>query len=536
MKAIAYIRWSSDEQTDGNSLERQTKFTATYAERNNLTIVETLIDDGHSAFSGAHIAKGKFGVFLKRAREGKYRGFALIVENPDRLTRQGYRKLIHLLEDLLSYGIETHITQKNWIFRTEEDLDRVDVGVMAVVHGVKDKEHSSNLSEKVGNAWSDKKHKSEPGICITQKLPGWLGGKLGEPITVDKYKAKVVRRIFEMTAKGQGTRLITRRFNEQEVPTFGGGKRKSEKWVQSYVRKILGNRAVLGEYQPYKGKGRNRIKDGDVRLDFFPAVITPELWERAQAATASRRTTTDNGTTTGKYPGRTGKLYNLFAGLVHDATLGLPMHWRDKGKRDKPRLVTNSKEINGTTPNTLPYAPFEKTFLYWLDQLDWTEIIDIADSSDIKQIEEEVSTFDLQIARAETERQKLVDIILTLSTPAAALNERLLNLEARVASDRTAKESAEKRLADAKSKHRDLLDESILYENLSKTKDLETRSRLRQEIRRKVSRIDVHFDKVAKSFGNADALAKIHFVNGAERWLAFHFALPLPPVQVYITE
>jgi hypothetical protein len=311
----------------------------------------------------------------------------------------------------------------------------------------------------------------------------------------------------------------------------GGSERKSEKWVQSYVRKILVNRAVLGEYQPYKGKGRSRVKDGDVRLDFFPSVITPELWERTHVAISSRRTTTDDGNVTGKYPGRTGKLYNLFAGLVQDATLGLPMHWRDKGKRDKPRLLTNSKDLDGTKPNSVVYADFEKAFLNWLDQLDWTEIIDIADSSEIKQLEEEVSIFDLQISRAETERQKLVDIILTLSTPAKALNERLLNLEARVASDRTAKESSEKRLTNAKNKHRDLLDESVLYVALSKTKDLETRSRLRQEIRRKVSRIDIHFDKTAKSFMGADALAKVHFANGVERWIAFGAGLA---VQVFI--
>jgi hypothetical protein len=90
-----------------------------------------------------------------------------------------------------------------------------------------------------------------------------------------------------------------------------------------------------------------------------------------------------------------------------------------------------------------------------------------------------------------------------------------------MAEDKMAKESAEKRLETAKNKHRDLLDESVLYATLSKAKDLETRSRLRQEIRRKVSRIDIHFGKKAKEFMGADALAKVYFTNGAERWIVF---------------
>ena len=56
-------------------------------------------------------------------------------------------------------------------------------------------------------------------------------------------------------------------------------------------------------------------------------------------------------------------LHNLFTGLVWDANHGLPMHYGDKGKRDRPRLRTNSKDVNGATPNSVIYAEFEKAFL-----------------------------------------------------------------------------------------------------------------------------------------------------------------------------
>jgi hypothetical protein len=49
----------------------------------------------------------------------------------------------------------------------------------------------------------------------------------------------------------------------------------------------------------------------------------------------------------------------------------------------------------------------------------------------------------------------------------------------------------------------------------------ELRCRLRQEILRCVSRIDIYFGEQARSFMGAEALAKVYFANGVERWIAF---------------
>ena len=47
------------------------------------------MDDGYSAFKGHHISKGALGRFLTLADKGKYKGYALVVEQMDRLSRQG---------------------------------------------------------------------------------------------------------------------------------------------------------------------------------------------------------------------------------------------------------------------------------------------------------------------------------------------------------------------------------------------------------------------------------------------------------------
>jgi DNA invertase Pin-like site-specific DNA recombinase len=63
-----------------------------------LTLVETLIDEGQSASKGHHITKGKLGHFLKDADNGKYQGFALIVEEMDRLSRLGINETAALIQ------------------------------------------------------------------------------------------------------------------------------------------------------------------------------------------------------------------------------------------------------------------------------------------------------------------------------------------------------------------------------------------------------------------------------------------------------
>ena len=240
--------------------------------------------------------------------------------------------------------------------------------------------------------------------------------------------------IFEMAASGMGKRLIARRLNEREVPTFG----KSPTWGHSYIQKILLNRAVLGEYQPFKGRtgnrkrAGNRTKDGEVRTDFFPAVITPELWDRAHRAIASRHTISAKGNSTGKFGGANGALRNLFSGRPSDANFGFPMHYTDKGKRDRPRLATDYDKLKGKTQNSVIYADFEEAFLRWLKGFDWSTVIDAEDLNGIKTIEEEIANLRLAITRTEKQIQTLVDTLLVLSAPASALNDRLLKLESEV--------------------------------------------------------------------------------------------------------
>ena len=112
MKAIAYIRFSSDDQAKGDSVERQAERIEAYASRNGLEIVETLIDDGYSASKGEHLSRGKLGRFLEQSKSGEFKGFALIIERLDRLSRLGIDETNKLIGKLLGSGIVIHVTEE----------------------------------------------------------------------------------------------------------------------------------------------------------------------------------------------------------------------------------------------------------------------------------------------------------------------------------------------------------------------------------------------------------------------------------------
>ena len=64
--ATVYVRWSSEAQTGRDSLRRQLEAAQRYADEHRLLIVDTIIDEAVSAFSGHHLTRGRLGQFIRR--------------------------------------------------------------------------------------------------------------------------------------------------------------------------------------------------------------------------------------------------------------------------------------------------------------------------------------------------------------------------------------------------------------------------------------------------------------------------------------
>src|SRR5664279_271956 len=71
-RAYSYLRFSTPEQSKGDSLRRQTALAEEYAQRHGLTLDTelNLKDLGISAYRGDNAAVGALGAFLKAIRDG----------------------------------------------------------------------------------------------------------------------------------------------------------------------------------------------------------------------------------------------------------------------------------------------------------------------------------------------------------------------------------------------------------------------------------------------------------------------------------
>jgi DNA invertase Pin-like site-specific DNA recombinase len=269
MKAIGYIRWSSDDQTSGDSLERQTANVQAYCQRNGLELTETLVDEGLSGFKGEHLSRGKLGALLaERIDCGLCSGMALVVEDMDRLSRQGIVAAGSLIERIGKGNVTIHIAKDGQIIRPGSN-NNLDTAIRSVVNAYNAEDYSKKLRERVTSAWHNKRKNAKDRQAITANLPAWLIGAAGEQIRVDEAKAEVVREMFRLAAGGSGKRAIARIMTERGIPPITGGKR----WDATYVGRVLTSRAVLGERVSLLA---SRKQDGEARLNYYPQIVDAE--------------------------------------------------------------------------------------------------------------------------------------------------------------------------------------------------------------------------------------------------------------------
>jgi DNA invertase Pin-like site-specific DNA recombinase len=371
VKAYSYIRLSTALQRKGSGRQRQLDKSIAYASANNLDLVADPLEDiGISAYKGRNVTEGVLGQFIEAAKTGKIeRGSFLLVESLDRLSRQQVQRALTTFLNILEGGI-TIVTLGDGDKRTYVP-DKVDVSdlVMTIMIMGRAHEESQTKADRIRANWANKRANARV-HPMTAMCPAWL------QLSTDRKsyreiesRVATIRRIFEEAAAGVGVYAITRRLNEQKVPHFG----KSQGWHQSYISKILKNRAVLGEFQPHKIVDDKRQPDGDHPIQgYFPNIVSEETFNRVQYGLAQRR---NNGA------GRKGKNYsNLFSGLpIKCQHCSGVVKFENKGSGPKGGnylVCDNVRRGLGCVALRWRYDHFEASVLYFLsEQIDLTSII-----------------------------------------------------------------------------------------------------------------------------------------------------------------
>lgn len=364
--AYSYNRFSTKEQAEGTSEQRQDDAAARICRQEDWHLDRKLIDPGTSGYRGKHRRKGHLKAFLDliKARVVKP-GSWLIVEEINRLTRE------HPLDGLDLVKAIVHAEVGICVVHPFNKFTKQNIGeltnflglVLEIVRG----HESSREKERWGRDYWRIHRQAIGKELYSPALPAWLEEKNGKPV-VNSEKAATVRKILQMVLDGLGAGLICRKLNAEKVPHIAKGwnKRTGKKWQPSYVHLITRNQAIIGTLQPceckYDEQGNyKRIPIGKAVPDYFPVPFdgAVAMFRKVQRVLDSRKGTR------GRISDR---VTNLFSGLTYCNGTKFTVNYKGTMK-DGSHYIYLSAPKEEEQVGIIPYPPVENALLIWIKDI-----------------------------------------------------------------------------------------------------------------------------------------------------------------------
>jgi site-specific DNA recombinase len=187
-QAVIYARVSTKEQEkEGYSIPAQLALLQDYAQRNNITVMQTYTE-AETAKKAGRVAFTQMKDYLKATPEVT----CILVEKTDRLYRN-FKDYV-LLEDL---DVEVHLVKEG------EVLSKESASSVKFIHGIKvlmAKNYIDNLSEEVKKGMYEK---ARQGHFPFQPPYGYRNNRQTRMIDVCPERSVFVERAFELYATGQ---------------------------------------------------------------------------------------------------------------------------------------------------------------------------------------------------------------------------------------------------------------------------------------------------------------------------------------------
>lgn len=409
-KAYSYIRMSTDIQIKGDSLRRQLDSSEIYAKNNQLELVDSidgikLKDIGVSAFKGKNTQIGVLSLFLDALEKGKIKpDSVLLVESLDRLSRDKLSQALNQFMRILEKGIEIITLSDNQKY-TQEIINTNPASLFISLSIMfRANEESEIKSKRLSSAWANKRANTASKV-LTKTCPAWLEYSEEEQnFKIKGDRGEIVKKIFDMCINSCGYYTIAKYLNENKIPVFGKGKF----WYISYIKKIIINRAVIGEFQPHKYIEGKRQKTGDPVINYFPKLVDEQTYLLAQVA-ISRRVNIGKG--------RKGTNFtNVFSGITYCGSCGSKMMLRSRGgvsKSSKYLLCSNQLVKAGCQMSGWNLTDFEFKLFNHLRELNFETLI-YSESEDKRILmSDKVEAISEKLKTKETEINRAIDLLLS---------------------------------------------------------------------------------------------------------------------------
>src|SRR5215216_8103830 len=337
-RVALYLRVSSEEQRDRETIEIQEEFLAQFRDLYGLEVAEIYRDDGVSGTIPLH-ERPAGRRLLEDAREGKFG--TVIVYKLDRLGRS-LLVIVDAHDRLETCGVSLR--------SATEPIDTSNPGGRLIFQMLASfaEYDRATIRERTQAGL----HRALRNGRFIGRLPyGYKFSPDETALEVVEDEARVVREIIANIAAGETLYSESKRLNDEGVPSPGyrfrgeDRRRGTRSWSPSTVRLIVHQTA-------YSGVHRVRVEGRDGREEIIerpvPAIVEPGLREQAEAQL------TKNKSRAGELR-KNGRKY-LLSGLIRCGICGFACTGRTTTSRDKKYsyygCVSYRADRNGSAPPT----------------------------------------------------------------------------------------------------------------------------------------------------------------------------------------
>ncbi len=273
LRVAAYCRVSTNHADQENSYETQVRyFSSLYDYSEAEQLVGIYADEGISGTSLYN--RESFGKMMQDCRKGKI----------DRIVTKSISRFARNTKDCLAAVRELKDLGITVSFEKERiDTARMSDEMMITVMGGLAQEESQSMSKNI--RWSLQKRMAKGEMRHARVPYGYKASKKTGALVIDKKKAEIVRRIFDMYINGMGIKAIAVKLNDESIPSPTG-----TGWNGITVNKMLRQEKYIGDtlwqktYSEFMGP-QFQINRGQQPKYYIknshPAIIDRETFELA---------------------------------------------------------------------------------------------------------------------------------------------------------------------------------------------------------------------------------------------------------------
>ena len=416
MKAVLYLRYSSDKQTE-QSIEGQQRVCEDFCRREGYEIVDRYIDRATSAFKNTK-KRSEFIRMINDAENGLWN--AVVVYSMDRFSRNRLDSLAYK-NKLSQFGVRV-------ISATENISEKPEGVILESVLEAMAEYYSLELSQKITRGMHESALKAN---STGGQLP--LGYRIeNKKYVVVEEEAAIVREAFDLYAAGHSIKEILNIFNEKGYRTSKGAK-----FTYSSFNKLFSNEKYIGVYTY-----------DDIRVDNgIPPIISREVFDAVQIRKDENRHAPARSKAKEPYL-LSGKLFCGHCGsaMVADSASkpnGTVYRYYTCSARKRGDKCTKKQ----VSKEWLERAIVTETIKQLSPELiEWIADITVAANEEEHSADRVISAAKAEIADCEYKIGNLVKAIEVSGETLSALTDRIKELSAQ-------KRDAEKRIAEAEKRY-----------------------------------------------------------------------------------